>query len=208
VAHEALSAFFSYSRADGEFALKLAKDLRAAGANVWIDQLDIDPGTSWDRAVEDALKRSPRILVILSPTAVGSNNVSDEISFALSKQKLVIPVLYRECELPLRLARLQHIDFRADYAHGLKALSRALGTKQMPPVPPPPKPTRRYRRWMRVGIAFPAILLAIWLVSQLRSPSPSSSPSSSSPSPSPSNEKAREGAPRANTTPARPPERH
>src|SRR6266852_3699466 len=30
-------AFFSYSRQDSEFALKLAKDLRAAGAAVWLD---------------------------------------------------------------------------------------------------------------------------------------------------------------------------
>jgi hypothetical protein len=33
--------FFSYARADAEFALKLAKSLRSAGANLWIDQLDI-----------------------------------------------------------------------------------------------------------------------------------------------------------------------
>ena len=33
--------FFSYARTETDFALKLAKDLRDAGANVWIDQLDI-----------------------------------------------------------------------------------------------------------------------------------------------------------------------
>ena len=33
--------FFCYARADSEFALKLANDLRSAGANIWIDQLDI-----------------------------------------------------------------------------------------------------------------------------------------------------------------------
>jgi ribosomal protein L7/L12 len=146
VAPEALSAFFSYSRADSEFALKLAEDLKGAGANVWMDQLDIEPGTPWDRAVEDALTRSPLTLVILSPVAVGSDNVSDEVSFALSKQKRLIPVLYRECEVPFRLARLQHIDFRADYARGLKALLKALGTEQRAissaavPVPAPANP--------------------------------------------------------------------
>ena len=36
--------FFSYSRDDSEFVLKLAKDLRAAGADVWLDQLDIGAG--------------------------------------------------------------------------------------------------------------------------------------------------------------------
>lgn len=30
--------FISYSREDSEFALKLAQDLRAAGAHIWMDQ--------------------------------------------------------------------------------------------------------------------------------------------------------------------------
>jgi hypothetical protein len=125
------SAFFSYSRADSEFALQLAEDLKAAGANVWMDQLDIEPGTTWDDAVEEALKRSPRMLVILSPVSASSDNVRDEVSFALSRQKRIIPILYRDCDVPFRLARLQHVDFRIDYARGLKALIRTLGMEQL-----------------------------------------------------------------------------
>jgi TIR domain len=124
------AAFFSYCRDDSEFALRLAEDLKAAGANVWLDQLDIEPGMPWDRAVENAVTNCPRMLVILSPTSVKSDNVRDEISFALSKQKRVIPVLYRECDVPFRLARLQHIDFRTDYARGLKVLLRTLDVEQ------------------------------------------------------------------------------
>ena len=124
------ATFCSYCRDDSEFALRLAQDLKAVGANVWLDQLDIEPGMPWDRAVESAVINCPRMLVILSPTSVNSDNVRDEISFALSKQKRVIPVLYRECDIPFRLARLQHIDFRADYARGLEALLRTLGAEQ------------------------------------------------------------------------------
>ena len=40
--------FFSYARADAEFVLKLANDLRSAGISLWIDQLDITPGERWD----------------------------------------------------------------------------------------------------------------------------------------------------------------
>jgi len=127
--HEVHTAFFSYCREDSEFALKLAEDLKSAGAHVWIDQLDIEPGTPWDRAVEDALTNSPRMLVVLSPVSVNSDNVRDEVSFALSRQKRVIPVLYRDCNVPFRLARLQHIDFRPDYHRALKVLLRALGVE-------------------------------------------------------------------------------
>src|SRR5262249_51697300 len=56
----------------------------------------------------------------------------DEISRALRKQKTVIPVLHLDCDIPLRLERHQHIDFRTDYADGLKTLLRALGVEQQP----------------------------------------------------------------------------
>ena len=56
------------------------------------------------------------MLVILSPVSVVSDNVRDEVSFALNRQKRVIPVLYRDCDVPFRLARLQHNDFRTNYA--------------------------------------------------------------------------------------------
>jgi hypothetical protein len=126
LATEAQAAFFSYSREDSEFALRLAGDLKAAGAAVWLDQLDIDPGQRWDRTVEDALTHCRRLLVILSPASVNSTNVMDEVSFALETQKTVIPVLYRECAIPFRLRRVQYIDFRTDYAAGLKGLLKTL----------------------------------------------------------------------------------
>ncbi len=120
-------AFFSYSREDSEFALRVAKDLKDAGAAVWIDQLDIEPGQDWDVAVEAAVTRCPRMLLILSPVSVQSRNVRNEIVFALDEKKTIIPVLYQDCVVPLQLRRVQHIDFRTDYQHGLKALLKAVG---------------------------------------------------------------------------------
>ena len=49
------SAFLSYARKDTQFALRLLYDLRAGGADLWIDQLDIKLGEHWDCAIEDAL---------------------------------------------------------------------------------------------------------------------------------------------------------
>jgi hypothetical protein len=53
------ATFVSYCRADEVFALRLIQDLKAAGANVWFDQLDIPPGMPWDLAIEDALSKCP-----------------------------------------------------------------------------------------------------------------------------------------------------
>ena len=68
--------FFSYGRADAEFVLKLAADLRSNGTNVWFDQLDIPAGARWDRAVEEALHASPCLLVVLSPASVATTLAS------------------------------------------------------------------------------------------------------------------------------------
>ena len=114
--------FFSYARADSDFALRLAKDLRLANANIWIDQLDIKAGDRWDAAVEDALNSAPSVIVILSPESVSSHNVMDEVSYALENEKKLIPVLFKDCKIPFRLRVLQRIDFTQDYQTGLNNL--------------------------------------------------------------------------------------
>lgn len=131
---DAPPAFFSYSRDDSEFALRLAEDLKAAGARVWLDQLDIQPGQRWARAVQDALNNSPRVLVILSPSSVSSTNVDDEVNFALEEHKTIIPVLYRDCNVPFQLRPFQYVDFRNDYARGLKVMLKTLGVEQQAAV--------------------------------------------------------------------------
>src|SRR5262245_53328851 len=98
---------FSYARHDSEFVLKLAKDLRAAGADCWLDQLDILGGQRWDEAVQAALMSCPGMLAVLSPSSVASQNVMDEVSYALEEGKHVVPVLYQKCAVPFRLRRVQ-----------------------------------------------------------------------------------------------------
>lgn len=125
----AQAAFFSYAREDSGFALRLATDLRSSGVTVWLDQIDILPGQRWDRAVEDALAGAPIMLVVLSPSSVESANVQDEVAFALDEGKTIIPLLHRDCTIPFRLRRFQHIDLRNDYDRGLKSLVGVLGAK-------------------------------------------------------------------------------
>jgi uncharacterized membrane protein len=126
-------AFISYSRNDSEFALRLAQDLKTAGASVWLDQLDIQPGVPWDNAIETALSKSPVMLLVLSPDSARSDNVRNEISFALEEGKIIVPVLYMDCTVPLRLQRTQRIDFRADYAQGLGSLLAYLKVRNPSP---------------------------------------------------------------------------
>jgi TIR domain len=129
------TAFLSYSRDDREFAFRLAEDLKTTGARVWLDQRNITPGERWDRAIEDALLNCTCLIVVLSPSSVRSVNVLDEVSFALEKEKQIVPVLYRDCAIPLRIRRVQYLDFRTDYTHGLTGLVAALRQSLEPGAP-------------------------------------------------------------------------
>jgi TIR domain len=61
------TTFFSYSRTDSAFVLKLAKDLPEAGDKLWPDQLDIKPGSYWDSVLEAALNSADRSLLFFRP---------------------------------------------------------------------------------------------------------------------------------------------
>lgn len=126
--------FLSYARADAEFALRLAGDLRAAGVDLWIDQRDILPSQRWDRAIEVALRGCAAVVVILSPRSVASENVLDEVGFALDHKKEVVPLLIESCDVPIRINRLQHVDFTAGYAEALERCKSVLGAGQQPPA--------------------------------------------------------------------------
>jgi len=122
--------FFSYSRADGsDFALKLARDLKKAGFNVWIDQEDIRAGTDWDLEVENALETCDCLLFVETEKSVISNNVLDEVYYALDQKKKVIPLIVRDSKTPFRLQRIQHIVFENNYEEGLNQLISELKAK-------------------------------------------------------------------------------
>ncbi|MBA2500347.1 MAG: toll/interleukin-1 receptor domain-containing protein [Chitinophagaceae bacterium] len=119
--------FFSYSRADGsEFALRLAVDLKNKGFNVWIDQQDIRAGLEWDTEIEKALVSCDCVLFLETEKSVVSNNVLDEVYYALEQKKKVIPLIYVDSRTPFRLNRLQHIDFTKNYDTGLAQLVNEL----------------------------------------------------------------------------------
>lgn len=106
-----MSTFISYSRVNSEFVVRLAKDLKAAGYDVWLDQLDIPKGARWDDAIEAAVERSSTFMIVLAPESIESQNVKDELSYAIDSGKQILPVVIQPCKIPLRLRRFQYVDF-------------------------------------------------------------------------------------------------
>jgi hypothetical protein len=144
---DSASYFLSYSRADQLFALRLAEDLRAQGVAIFVDQWDIRPSEHWDRAIERAVGCCRGLVVIISPRSVVSDNVMDEVSFAIDNRKSVLPVMIEKCTLPLRITRMHLIDGTGTYETVLKQClaelkhpSRQSGRSPTPAVEPVRKP--------------------------------------------------------------------
>lgn len=130
--------FISYSRKDSEFVKRLAIDLKKAGEDVWLDQLDIAPGVPWDECIQKALSDAEGVIVILSDAFVKSANVMDEVSYAISKGKRIYPLMIETCPVPFRLARLQYIDFTGDYETSFEQLLTAMNTTEPSGFEPSP----------------------------------------------------------------------
>lgn len=119
--------FISYSRNDSSFARQLTSELRNAGVDIWIDTRNIKAGRHWDQEVQDALDAAHVLILLLSPHSVISENVQDEVSYARSQDKEIIPILISPCKVPMRWARIHYIDFTQDYANALGELLLTLG---------------------------------------------------------------------------------
>ncbi len=121
--------FISYSRHDQPFATRLAAHLKEHHFNVWLDVFEIQAGKSWARQIGEALDSSHLLLLVLSPDSLESGNVEDEWNYFLDKRKPIVPILYRPCEIPYRLFKLQYVDFTSlSYGSALAQLIVNLNT--------------------------------------------------------------------------------
>lgn len=114
--------FISYSRKDTEFVGKLVEDLIASDISVWLDQREIDFGDLWEQKIQRALEKCDALMIILSPDSVNSRHVRDELSLSIENGKKIIPVMFRDCELPSELVPVNFADFRDNYEPALELL--------------------------------------------------------------------------------------
>ena len=128
------SIFLSHTSSDKSFVEKLAKDLKRIGIEVWYDKWQIGVGESITWKIENGIRENEYLGIILSPEALQSEWVKSELSAAWvkqmkSKKVFILPVLYRECEIPLLLADKKYADFRSSYDDGFQTLATVFGIK-------------------------------------------------------------------------------
>lgn len=119
--------FISYSRKDISFIETLVTDLKNTGLEVWYDVSHIAGGARWRSEIENALRNSQYVIVVLSPDSIVSEWVEREFLFSSNLRKKIIPVMYRACEIPLNYVDLNYIDMQGDhYGRNFHKLLKAL----------------------------------------------------------------------------------
>ncbi|MEU1044065.1 TIR domain-containing protein [Streptomyces sp. NPDC005897] len=85
--------FVSYSRSDAVFARRLHQELAASLWEVWVDWLDIEPSTKWRESIDEAIRSSDALIVLLSRESLQSKYCWLECERALTLGKRVLPVV-------------------------------------------------------------------------------------------------------------------
>lgn len=107
--------FISHSTKDKRFVRTLKEDLNENNIETWVDEDQLDIGDSLIDKIESSLEESTHFLIILSPNSVNSDWVKLELNKAIKQvseklMKKIIPVQYRECEIPQELKGLLYFD--------------------------------------------------------------------------------------------------
>jgi hypothetical protein len=128
--------FISYAREDRATAARLAADLRAAGAEPWLDSEQLLGGQAWEPAIRRAIRDCTHFIALLSESSVNKRGfVQKEVRAALEildelppDQVFLIPVRLDE-SIPShdRLSQLHWIDLFPAYSEGLARITASLG---------------------------------------------------------------------------------
>jgi HEAT repeat protein len=107
--------FISYSSKDSEFVKELDAKLNEARIKSWTYTRELFAGNHWEREIDEAIKASFVVLVVMTPDAKKSEYVTYEWSFAFGIGKLVIPIhlkTVKKWHPKLDESKIQNLDFR------------------------------------------------------------------------------------------------
>lgn len=115
--------FLCHSWLDRPFVNRLAAGLQSAGLTVWLDEAEIGIGDSLLEKINSGIYESEFVAAILSPAAVSSPWVRQELDTAMNLEirgdkTRVLPLLYQNCELPGFILTKRYLDFTDDANFG------------------------------------------------------------------------------------------
>jgi len=108
-----MQVFISYSSRDRIDALQVKALVDAMGHDAWMDVFDLRTGAALRAALERKIKDSGAVILLLSPFAVESPWVADEITYAREAQEkgvVFVPIILRSTRIPDALGDLRAIN--------------------------------------------------------------------------------------------------
>lgn len=107
-AEEIPDVFVSYKQQERATVVGIVRALEALELNVWFDE-EIRAGTSFDKAIEQELRRARCVLVCWSPEAAMSDWVRAEATIGLERDVLAALRL-ANCDVPVRFTLIQAVE--------------------------------------------------------------------------------------------------
>jgi hypothetical protein len=111
--------FISYSHKNKEAVDYLVGQLlaRRPALRVFVDRLELRPGSSWQQHIFDSLDESRKVICVFSPDYLASKVCKEEFNIALFRHReaqdgVLIPVYLHTAELPTYMKLVQYEDVR------------------------------------------------------------------------------------------------
>jgi hypothetical protein len=105
--------FISYSWQDSDKIIPLVDLIKLNDPRIFRDKDSIKPGSLWKDAITDAIEKCKTFVLFWSKNSANSSNVAEEYTKALKLNKVVVPTLLDDTQLPPVLAEIQYRDLRS-----------------------------------------------------------------------------------------------
>jgi len=123
------TVYVSYAPDDEERAQQIAADLEKSGLAIWLHESSEDEAdVQWAGGVHPALKECQRMVLVLSPLALESEQVSAAWQFFREQRKPVVIAQIDAADPPNPIRRSPRFDFSKDYKRALRDMLNALSS--------------------------------------------------------------------------------
>ena len=138
--------FISYVRENADLADKLCNDLKQHGVDIWLDRNNIDGGSYWKDSIRNAIKEGAFFIACFSEEYYQKEKsfMNEELSLAIDelrqysmKKIWFIPVLFSECDIPIRsigggytIADIQFIPLYENWDEGINRIVTVINPKE------------------------------------------------------------------------------
>ncbi|MGD1805387.1 TIR domain-containing protein [Dapis sp. BLCC M126] len=121
--------FLAFAEADQQIMEQIRKSLIREGITVWSYHTDIQTGKNFQQEINQGIAAADNIIYLLSPEAIKSESCQQTLTYALSLNKRMIPLLISPTdltEISPGISNLQLIDLTPSEPEGIDKLIKEL----------------------------------------------------------------------------------